>query len=133
MSVRNQRYPIMDTQKEIVRFSSYWTSPASAGDMVKRAGDGSTSLERNAATGKYILTLEAPFPKAELLGGLFIAHAVTGALPLIGNVLVDSYDSDTGEVEVEFYDADATNALADPVTAGHPKVSGYVEFIDATI
>lgn len=93
-----------------------WTGGGAAANCTKTSTDwsrGITSVNYNAATGKYRITLTEA--GQQLLPGSHIEICrAAGAAPLLANIVRSTLDSDS--VDFEVWDVDAGSALTDLAT-----------------
>lgn len=135
MALVANRYPVRNTQKDVVEYSSFWTSPATPAEntgLTKVCGTGTTSVVRTDTTGKYTVTFTG-LPSATLIGCTGIAHGdEPGQAPLIVSCDVSSYSRTAGTVTIEFWDL-ATPTRRDPSDDDYDKVELTFKFLASTL
>jgi hypothetical protein len=120
--------PLRTNAENVVEYKSLWSSPGSAGDLVKDFGKSFSTCNRSGA-GEYTVTLYGD--PGELVGACVVAHGDAGTAPLKGQVIFSTVakTASTTTVDIEFYENDAgVDTLADPLSAAHPKVEVCLHF-----
>lgn len=96
-----------------------WTGGGAAANCSRAAADwsrGIASVNYNAATGKYIITLVEGAAGEQLLpGSNIVVHRAAAAIPLLVNLIRGAFDADAGTVTFEVW-APSTEAVASALT-----------------